>query len=217
MSADLYKTIVYTGSSMSPTLKTLDRLYVIPYHGQRIQCGEVIVFISPEVERTIVHRVVHVDSQGIRTRGDNSSYPDPWVLSPDNIVGRVVYAERKNKRLPIYRGLRGRLYSLGIRAMRMIDSKVSSLLRPTYHRLARTDALRRCLPAQLKIRILSFDRSSGTELQLLIGRRVIGRLLPGRNQWHIQRPFRLFINEASLPRKKVPSINNPASSESREF
>jgi hypothetical protein len=39
----------------------------------------------------------------------------------------------------------------------------------------------------------------GKELQLLMGRRVIGRWLPGMSRWHIRRPFRLFVDEASLP------------------
>jgi len=198
--------ITYIGYSMNPTLRVPDVLCVLPYVEKKIQVGDVIVFHPPDDKRTITHRIARVDSQGIRTRGDNSSSFDPWVLSPDNIVGCVVYVQRKNKRLPIYGGLRGRLYSLGIRAMRMLDLKVSSLLRPTYHRLARTGALRRGLLARMQTRILSFDRSTGTELQLLMGRRVIGRLLPGMNQWQIQRPFRLFINEASLPRLKENDI-----------
>jgi hypothetical protein len=32
-----------------------------------------------------------------------------------------------------------------------------------------------------------------------MGRRVIGRWLPGMSRWHIRRPFRLFVDEASLP------------------
>jgi hypothetical protein len=34
---------------------------------------------------------------------------------------------------------------------------------------------------------------------LLLGNRVIGRRPPDKDQWHISRPFRLFIDESSLP------------------
>ena len=191
--------ITYIGPSMNPTLKAPDILRVLPYKGRKIQPGDVIVFLSPEGSHTVTHRVARVDSDGIRTRGDKSSRVDPWVLSPNNIVGRVVYAQRGNRQLPIYGGTMGRLFAVSVKVIHVIDSGISTLLRPTYYWLARAGVFRRWLPARLKTRVLSFNRPAGTELRLLMGRRVVGRLLPGRDQWVIRRPFRLFVNEASLP------------------
>ena len=194
----------YMGPSMNPTLKSGDGINVIPYGKKKIRIGDVIVFPSPKGYHNVVHRVVSVDSQGIRTRGDNNSNIDPWTLSHDGIIGHVFRAQQGNRRISIHGGLKGLLYSLGIRATRMIDSNISSLLHPAYHWLSRTGALRPWLSARLQTRVLSFNRPNGTELQLLIGRRVIGRLLPGSSQWVIRRPFRLFVDEAALP--KNPSI-----------
>ena len=199
MHGDTSKSIVYVGFSMNPTLKASDILQVVPYKGGKIQRGDVIVFRPPGSNHMVTHRVISVNAQGIRTRGDKNSDIDSWILSPDCIIGHAVSAKWGDKRRSIYGGLRGRLYSLGVRAIHIIDSKISSLLHPIYHRLARTGTLRRWLPARTQTRVLSFDRSAGTELQLLMGRRVIGRLLPAKNQWVIRRPFRLFVNEASLP------------------
>lgn len=196
---------------MNPTLKTPGILQVLPYRGRKIQRGDVIVFLPPGSNHMLAHRVISVNAQRIRTRGDHNSGIDSWVLSPDRIVGRVVSAQSGNRRRSIYGGLGGRLYSLGIRTIRMIDLKVSSLLHPIYHRLAQTGVLRRWLPAQMQTRVLSFDRSGGTELQLVMGRRVIGRLLPGRDQWMIRRPFRLLVKETSLPGK---DCDDPICSES---
>jgi len=44
-----------------------------------------------------------------------------------------------------------------------------------------------------------FNRSDGVEFQLLMAGHVIGRLIPGKGEWFIRRPFRLFVDEASLP------------------
>ena len=206
------KSISYMGSSMNPTLKAPDRLQVVPCRAEEIQSGDVIVFLPPGSDHLVVHRVIFVDSRGIKTRGDHNTDIDPWVLSPEHIVGRVAWANWGNKQRSICGGLRGRLYSLGIRAINLVDSRLSSLLHPIYHWLARTGALRRWLPLRGQTRVLYFDRPCGRELQLLIGRRVIGRLLSGRNEWLIRRPFRLFVNEASLPR--VDS-DHSVSSESR--
>jgi hypothetical protein len=51
--------------------------------------------------------------------------------------------------------------------------------------------------------VISLNRDAGTELQLVMGRRVIGRWLPGKSGWNIRRPFRLFVDEESLPENKT--------------
>lgn len=193
------KTMTYLGPSMNPTLKSGDRLYITPYDKQKIRRGDVIVFLSPEDGAKVVHRVVTIDSYSIRTRGDNCNQVDPWILSSDHILGRVVCRKRRNKWRRVFGGPLGQLFVVTIRAIHTIDSSVSSLLRPAYDRLARTGIFRRLLADQMKTRVVSFNRPAGTELQLIMGRWVVGRWLPGRARWHIRRPFRLFVDEASLP------------------
>ena len=189
----------YMGPSMNPTLKSGDGINVIPYGKRKIRIGDVIVFPRPKGYHNVVHRVVSVDSHGIKTRGDNNSNIDPWTLSHDDIIGHAFRAQRGNRRISLHNGLKGLLYSLGIRATRMIESNISSLLHPAYYWLSRTGVLRPWLSARMQTRVLSFNRPNGTELQLLMGWRVIGRLLPGSSQWVIRRPFRLFVDEAALP------------------
>jgi hypothetical protein len=36
-----------------------------------------------------------------------------------------------------------------------------------------------------------------------MGRRVIGRRIEGKRGWQIRRPFRLFVDETSLPENKA--------------
>ncbi len=193
------KKMVYTGSSMSPALKATDIIHVLLCKGKQIRRGDVIVFSPPGSNDMVVHRVVSFSDQGLSTRGDNNNDIDTWSLSPDRIVGRVVQAQRENRRLTIYGGIRGLLYVSAIRFLYNFDSTISSFLHPVYHRLAETGLFRRWLPDKIDIRVLSFNRSDGMEFQLLMAGHVIGRLLPGKNEWFIRRPFRLFVNEASLP------------------
>jgi len=193
----------YIGSSMEPTLKPGVRLDVNAYHGQKIRKGDVIVFIPPGGDSKIVHRVTSVNSDGIRTRGDNRNHEDNWVLSRDHILGRVVATQRNNRRRRIFGGPLGRLFAVTVRVIRAMDSPVSYVLRPAYDRLAKAGVLRRCLPACMKTRAISLSHPAGTELQLLIGRRVVGRWLPGMTRWNISRPYRLFVDEESLPENKA--------------
>jgi signal peptidase I len=196
---DTPKSISYTGPSMNPTLKAPEKLHVVPYKERKIKRGDVVVFFSPESHRMVVHRVISVDARGCRTRGDYNRDSDTWILGPERIVGRVVSAQLGNRRRTISGGMRGLLYSSRLRAIYLMKSKIYSLLGPTYHRLAGAGLLRRWLPWYEQSRVVSFHRPAGTELQLLIGRRVIGRLLPGRREWEIRPPFRLLVDEAKIP------------------
>jgi signal peptidase I len=193
----------YIGTSMSPVLKPGDRLQIIPSNRQKIRSGDVVVFIPPRGDSNIVHRVVSMNSDGIKTRGDNCTHSDDWILKRENILGRVVSAQRGNRRLRVFGGPLGHSYAMGIRVIKSIDSILSPLLRPFYQRLARVGRFWRWLPSQMRPRVISFNRDTGTELQLVMGRRVIGRRLEGKNGWGIRRPFRLFVDEASLPENKA--------------
>ena len=194
------QTMNYIGPSMNPTLKPGDRLRISPYHSQEIRRGDVVVFVPPGGTAKIIHRVIYTGSQGIKTRGDNCNLVDPWVLSPDRIFGRVVCARRGNRRRRVFGGTLGHLLGVIIRAINGVDHRVSGLLRPAYEWSARRGMFRRLLPAQMTLRVISFSRPEGTELQLLMGRWVIGRRLPEKSGWQIRRPFRLFVDEESLPR-----------------
>jgi len=189
----------YMGPSMNPTLKAGDGLSVMPYGSRRIQIGDVIVFHEPEGKNNIAHRVVAVDWQGVRTKGDNNINIDPWVLLPGDIIGRVVSAQRKSERLTIRGGTWGRIFAPLIWILKQVNLSVSRILRPAYHMLARSGIFNNCTRFLPKTRVVSFHRPGGTEYHLLMGNRVIGRRLPGKDHWQIARPFRLFVDEASLP------------------
>jgi signal peptidase len=191
--------IIYTGFSMNPTLKTSDILEILPYNGRKIKKGDVIVFLAPADTRKVVHRIISVNNEGIRTRGDNRGNTiDPWIIYPENILGRVVNSNRGNKRLRIYGGLIGRSLVRTIKVIQLMDLTISNFLSPVYYWLARIRIFKRLLPIKRVLRVMSFNRPTGTEYQLFIGPYLIGRLIPGSNRWHIKRPFRLFIDEKSI-------------------
>jgi len=177
-------------------------LEIIPYSGSPIRQGDVIVFILPGNDRKITHRVVSVDPQGIRTKGDNRLNIDPFVLTTDNIIGTVVSAQRGDRKLRIYGGFRGRLFGSTINTILRFKSMICKLLHTPYQLLSRLGFIRRLLPTNFKMRIIAIKRPSGIEMKLLLGKYIIGRLHPGRDKWWIRRPFRLFVDEKELPKKK---------------
>jgi hypothetical protein len=201
--------INYVGSSMNPLLVDGDGLHIVPYKDRAVRSGDVIVFVPPGSGNNIVHRVVSVDSRGIRTRGDNAPTVDPWILTPDNIKGLVVGIQRRNRRRRIAGGFAGRMKAFAFRCTRLVDTAVIFLLRPLYYRLSRLASLRKTLHGLLKPRVLSFGRPEGIELQLVVGRCLIGRRLPGEAHWDIRRPFRLCVDEELLPKPTTAEVTVP--------
>ena len=191
--------MTYAGPSMNPTLKAGDGVTVNSYGNRKIRIGDVVVFPHPEGGNNVVHRVVAVGSQGVRTRGDNNINTDPWVLNFEDIVGQVVSAQRKGRRLPIHSGATGVIIVFALWPITKILVTVSRILHPIYHRVADSGIFKRYMRFLPKTRVLEFNKSAGIELQLLMGNRVIGRRAPGSQKWQIVRPFRLFVDETSLP------------------
>lgn len=193
-------TITYRGSSMFPTLKTGDILRVVQYNRREIHPGDVIAFNSSNGAALIVHRVVTVGQNGIRTKGDNNELNDDWLLSSNDVVGRIVSVNRDKKKIIILNGLWGQQYLRTVRTMKCIYNALSFvILRSIYHWIAKIGIFRYLFTNRVDIRLCCFKRCNELELQLLLGRRVIGRLLPGKRQWYIKSPFRLIIDEKSLP------------------
>ena len=192
-------TIHYIGTSMFPTLRTGDILRVASHKDRNIRLGDVVVFNSPYGNRPIVHRVASIDKKGIRTKGDNKLAIDDSILQPDKIIGRVVAAQRGKKEIKILDGFPGRIYASNLEVGKRIDMVVSTILRPAYRWLTRTGIFRKLFSRWIHIQLVCFKNGNGIDMQLQLGRRIIGRRLPGQNQWHIVRPFKIFIDESTLP------------------
>ena len=185
----------YTGTSMNPTLSESDVLAIEPYDNRPVRIGDVVFFLPPQGEKPVVHRVVCISPEGVRTRGDNNSCVDPWIIHPEDILGRVVRAARGKKQRFVYGGIRGQLWSLSASAFKMLEKSLSFF----YHHLGQSGLFRYFVPLQKRMRIIALTSATGKEFKLLLGRWVVGRYKPDMISWHIRRPFRLFVDERSLP------------------
>jgi hypothetical protein len=190
--------IFYQGFSMTPGFQPGDLMKVDSCDEAKIRRGDVIVFKPPGEDRLVVHRVVETGRGGIRTRGDGNSLEDPWVLKQEEIRGRVVSFERNGRKHAVRRGIAGRLHAAAIRGVQRLDRCLSNVLHPFYRWLSQKSAFRRLLPVSMIPRIVTFERPEGTDMQILMGRQVIGRRVAGAG-WMIKRPYRLFVDERSLP------------------
>lgn len=184
---------------MNPLMQNMDRLFFSPCRNGSVRKGDVVVFKAPHDNHLIVHRVVGVDARGVRTQGDNNGHMDPWTLGTDDILGLVKYVVRGKKRIPVRSGVAGRYHAAVMRSYRFLKAGVFHPLRPLYEALLHSGFCKGRMWFEKKLRVISFQRPGGAELQLLMGGRVIGRRRSGASRWEIKRPFDLFVNEDSLP------------------
>lgn len=84
---------VVTTQSMAPLIMPGD-LIVTQAFAKNITVGDVIVFIPPDGEQMVIHRVTSISEDGIRTKGDNA-LPDTWRLGKDNIKGKAISISQK--------------------------------------------------------------------------------------------------------------------------
>lgn len=187
------------GDSMRPLFRPGDRIRFVPCRAGEVRPGDVIIFVPSGQTERVVHRVISTGPVGLRTRGDANPHADGWTVRQADLVGRAVAVERRGKLMPVAGDLAGRLLAVCIRATRAADHLASYILNPCYRGLARSGLFRALLPSALRPRVITFERDGAREMQLVLGRRVIGRRPAGTGAWTIRRPFRIFVDEHSLP------------------
>jgi signal peptidase I len=196
--------IFYHGWSMWPTLQAPDVLVVEPCDGEHIARGDIIVYRQGDGPAMIAHRVKSLTSCGFRTRGDYNARSDDYVVNPRDVLGRVVFAERDGRVRRIHGGKIGALMGHLAHVRRGVITAVLWVPRRLYGLLAGSPTVKRVTSGRLSTRVISFNRPSGTELQLFLRDRPIGVLRPGEEKWVIRAPFRLLVDERSLPRPSHP-------------
>jgi signal peptidase len=98
--------LVVVSESMEPAIKKGDLILIAHTDPVKLKVDDVIVFhnamcldvrqwfIFREESDLCVHRIYErINQSGVltfRTKGDNNPGPDPWIVTPDQIEGRVV-------------------------------------------------------------------------------------------------------------------------------
>ncbi len=88
--------IPVTGDSMSPSIRSSDTLTLAPIGERRVSLGDVVAFARPD-GRLVIHRVVAIAEDRLRTRGDAASQIDAWI-DRDSLIGRVEGVSRRGRR-----------------------------------------------------------------------------------------------------------------------
>ncbi len=188
----------HMGQSMNPTLTAQDLLEIKPYQDQKPKTGDIILFKPPVINHHVVHRIVSINKNGIRTKGDNNCYADEELLQKETICGRVIAVHRKNLRHKIANGSLGRVVGRYCQLKRFAIIQAIKFLRPVYLSLCSGGPFHRLIPVRIQPRVASFKSDTNACHKLLLGNRIIGCFDELHLQWRIKRPYRIFIDESTL-------------------
>ncbi len=194
--------ILYTGPSMNPVLNEQDLLDVQPYGDRKVRVGDVICFPSPE--QLVVHRVIGVVGDGIRTQGDNNPTPDPHIQHPDTILGRVVAATRGKVDRNIPGGNHGRMVRTYVRMRKKVVITAGTLLELAQPLLSVSRAIINRAAPGMEPRIILFGTRHFRVLRLYIGNHLAGEYDTRKKYWSIRVPFQCVVDKGRLPTVEPP-------------
>lgn len=192
------KLFIHVGNSMYPALRALDQVNVTPTCGEIIP-GDIVVFQHDPTDKMIAHRVISAGNDGIRTMGDNNPKPDDLILRPEMIIGKVTGIRRGKRMIRVRGGLQGRLWTAAYRTIKKALATAEIILVKPYHLLAISGIFRIWLPESLKYKVIKIEKKENVGLILSMGGRMIGRYNYRIGKWLIKPPYKLFVDETSLP------------------
>ncbi len=204
--------IRYTGWSMYPTFFPHDLLTCRATSVHSLHRGDIVVVRSKKSipEHMTVHRVCEIKEGKIITRGDNTDRPDEDPVTPDNFVGVVVRAKRREKEFPVRSGGTGyaRHYLL------ILKKALFKSTGPVILQLEKLGDVRQpmkhLIPRIVPGKIIGIRTPGGIDLQLFFHNILIGWLLFNGPSWYIRPIFRPFVDSHSLPesyRSVFPGFN----------
>ncbi len=182
-----------SGNSMKPTLS--EPIILEVFRAEQYNRGDVVVF-SDRNSHNIVHRIVKLTESNFITRGDNNLMDDEPIIQA-NISGKVVAAYRGEKRYRLSEGKNGYRLHRYLQIQKIILRYPQRILSFGYRLLSQPHFFTKLLPRKYKPKIVQYQNCLA---QLYLGKILVGRYDVRRQNWIIFRPWRIFIDEKTLPK-----------------
>lgn len=100
--------------SMTPNINVYDVVVAVKTDTSKLKVGDVISFYTNEANvngLTVTHRINQIiPSDGVnlfKTKGDYNQYVDKWTVSPNDIVGKVLFKIPQLGRVQFFLGSKG--------------------------------------------------------------------------------------------------------------
>jgi len=178
----------YKGPSMLPTFKPGQMLYIRPEQ-RAIKPGDVVVF--QKENEYIVHRVVSVTPEGISTRGDNNPHGDPWLLTPDQVLGVVEKAEDWDKAHAVRGGKTALLQAKARWTLKTVCTRSLPWLGAPYRWLKAKGWVKKIWhPPVTQVQL---QTNEGTMIKYVVRGKTVANWYPRQQRFLCRRPYDLVI------------------------
>lgn len=99
-----YPVASITSSSMWPTLKENDIVFIKKVSKSELRIGDIVVYENARQDQSktpffTIHRIIKIDENTIKTKGDANKISDK-AINFDMIIGRTITWKNKPVRLP---------------------------------------------------------------------------------------------------------------------
>ena len=180
---------VYHGCSMAGTLKPADLLFVERLSFDALRPGDVVVFSSQDTQGShlTVHRIRSKEFFGFTTQGDANAQPDPYKVTPEMLIGRVVYVQRRKRILHLPGDWQGRFWLVLLMLARRFVNVFC-----WFYRFLRTRGFFQRLAAPFISRV-TFYTSKGLHFKYLLLGQPVATWQPAQRRFTCRKPFDLFI------------------------
>lgn len=84
------------GFSMHPFIQDGDLVTLARCNMKKIRCGDVIALPHPNYGNLIIHRVIKLEANRVKTKGDFNPASDGWI-NRDQILAQVVRVQRTHR------------------------------------------------------------------------------------------------------------------------
>ncbi len=210
--------LYYVGRSMFPILRNLDILSISSAEKGEIKRGDIIVFRSIGSERMIAHRVISIENDGVKTRGDNMYADDLALVLYNSIIGKVTYINRESVRIIVHGGFSGLIMHYMIRCWKRMQflKKLYLFMRPFADVVLKSPPARKIFNENEDVKAYIYKHPKGSVMRLFLGKRFIGRSTINTNTWKIDPRFRHIVDIDSLPAADTIAVNDK-SADTREI
>jgi signal peptidase I len=182
------KKFFYSGNSMNTTFSPGHILYVKPKVNE-VQPGDVIVF--KKGEEYIVHRINSVSSKGIQTRGDNNLREDAYILSDEQIMGKVVIVDDGKELRAVIGGRKGLQKARARWGFRSVMKWMRPVIGAPYRWLKSARIVAKIWhPGVIQVKTVS---SSGPMIKYIVGGKTVATWIPQLRSFQCRRLYDLVI------------------------
>jgi signal peptidase len=122
--------LTVTGTSMNPEITQDDILIVIP--AQTLKVGDVITYSHEIDEKSYLftHRIIEMDGNIIKTKGDSLSAPDTYIVSQNDVKGKLAGKIPYVGALPHFaRTASGYIFFILMPALLLVIMEIKKLMR----------------------------------------------------------------------------------------